>query len=156
MNNPVKFCMNTKLMMLMISGCPAARPEDVAGIRSACLPGCSESPNCVSSEAHDRMHNIDVFHLKGDFSKNWIEIQGIVASLPRSILVRADETYIHAIFKSRIFRFTDDLELLLNPLSGIISIRAAAKSGYWDLGVNRSRVEKLRDKLQSQDLIRQP
>ncbi len=148
--------MNTRLTMLLISGCPAARPEDGAGIDSSCLQSCPDKPNCVSTEAHKRMHNIDVFHLKADLSKNWLEVQSVVAAIPRSIIVRADETYIHAIFKSRIFRFTDDLELVLDPSSGIISIRAAAKSGYWDLGVNRGRVEQLRHKLQSKGLIRQP
>ncbi len=148
--------MNKTLMMLMVSGNPAVRPDDAAGIRPARLLGCSEGPNCVSTEAQDRMHKIDVFHLKGDFSKNWHEIQDIVAKIPRSIIVRADETYIHAIFKSRIFRFVDNLELLLDPLSGIISIRSGAQSGYWDLGVNRGRAEQLRHELQAKDLIRQP
>ena len=45
-----------------------------------------------------------------------------------------DETYLHATFKSRVFRFIDDLELFLNPSNGVISIRSAARTGYWDFG----------------------
>jgi len=55
------------------------------------------------------------FRLKGDFSKNWPEIQRVVAALPRSAVVKADETYLHAMFKSRVFQFVDDLELFLEP-----------------------------------------
>ena len=97
-----------------------------------------------------------MFRLKGDFSKNWPEIQRVVAALPRSAVVKADETYLHATFKSRVFKFVDDLELFLDPLSGIISIRSAAQTGYWDFGVNRRRVEQLRHGLQGRDLIHHP
>ena len=153
MVNPGKFCMKAALMIFMISGCSAVRSRDAA---STPLSVCPESPNCVTTEAPDNQNKIDVFHLKGDFTKNWPEIQHVVAALPRSTVVKADETYLHATFKSRVFRFIDDLELFLNPSTGIISIRSAARTGYWDFGVNRRRVEQLRHALQSRDLILRP
>jgi len=140
-------------MIFMISGCSAVRSRDAA---STPLSVCPESPNCVTTEAPDNQNKIDVFHLKGDFTKNWPEIQHVVAALPRSTFVKADETYLHATFKSRVFQFVDDLELFLNPSTGIISIRSAARTGYWDFGVNRRRVEQLRHALQSRDLILRP
>jgi uncharacterized protein (DUF1499 family) len=153
MVNPGKFCMKAALMIFMISGCSAMRSEDAG---STPLSSCPESPNCISTEAPDNQHKIEVFHLKGDFSKNWPEIQRVVAALPRSTVVKADETYLHVTFKSRVFRFVDDLDLYLNPSTGIISIRSAARTGYWDFGVNRRRVEQLRHELQGRDLIHHP
>jgi uncharacterized protein (DUF1499 family) len=153
MVNPDKFCMKAALIIFMITGCSAAPSEDAG---SSHLSSCPESPNCVSTEARDNRHKIDAFHLKGDFTKNWPEIQRVVAALSRSDVVKADETYLHATFKSRLFRFVDDLELFLNPSNGIISIRSAARTGYWDFGVNRRRVEQLRHELQGRDLIHQP
>lgn len=150
MVNPVIFCIKAAMMMLIISGCSAVRSEETG---SAPLSGCPESPNCVSTQDQDNQHKIEVFYLKGDFTENWLEIQRIVAALPRSAVVKAGETYLHATFKSRLFRFVDDLELFLNPATGIISIRSAARTGYWDFGVNRRRVEQLRHVLQSRDLI---
>ncbi len=120
------------------------------------LSSCPESPNCVSTESASDRHKIDAFRLKGDFGKNWLEIQRIVTEFPRSNLVEADKTYLHATFKSRILGFMDDLELLLNPSNGIISIRSAAQTGYWDFGVNRRRVTDLRRKLQARDIIEKP
>jgi uncharacterized protein (DUF1499 family) len=55
--------------------------------------------------------------------------------------------YLHAEVKSRVFRFVDDLELLLDPASGVVGIRSASRVGYSDLGVNRRRVETLRQQL---------
>jgi uncharacterized protein (DUF1499 family) len=150
MVNPVIFCMKAAMMMLMISGCSAVRSEEASSTR---LSSCPDSPNCVSTQAQDNRHKIDVFYLKGDFTENWLETQRVVAALSRSAVVKAGETYLHATFKSRIFRFVDDLELFLNPSTGIISIRSAARTGYWDFGVNRRRVEQLRHALQSRDLI---
>jgi uncharacterized protein (DUF1499 family) len=153
MVNPVIFCMTAAIMVIMISGCSAVRSEDAGSTR---LSSCPESPNCVSTQATNNRHKIDAFHLKGDFSKNWPEIQRVVAALPRSAVVKADETYLHATFKSRVFQFVDDLELFLDPLNGIISIRSAARTGYLDFGVNRRRVELLRHELQGKNLILRP
>ena len=148
--------MNAALVMITISGCSEARHEGMAGSRSTHPLGCPESPNCVSTEATDKRHKIDVFRLEEDFSKNWTEIQLAVAALPRSTIANADDTYLQATFKSRVFRFIDDLELFLNPSNGIISIHSAARSGYWDFGVNRRRIEQLRQELQARDIINQP
>ena len=153
MVNPVIFCMKAALVIFMITWYSAVQSGDAG---STPLSSCPESPNCVSTEARDNRHKIDAFHLKGDFTKNWPEIQHVVAALPRSTFVKADETYLHATFKSRVFQFVDDLELFLNPSTGIISIRSAARTGYWDFGVNRRRVEQLRHALQSRDLILRP
>lgn len=153
MVNPGIFCMKAAMMILMISGCSAVRSGD-AGTTG--ISSCPESPNCVSTQATNNRHKIDAFRLKGEFSKNWPEIQRVVAALSRCAVVKADETYFHATFESRAFQFVDDLELFLDPLNGIISIRSAARTGYWDFGVNRRRVEQLRQELQGRNLIHHP
>jgi uncharacterized protein (DUF1499 family) len=43
--------------------------------------------------------------------------------------------------------------LHLTPSNGIIHIRSASKTGYFDLGVNRDRVESLRRNLQQKGII---
>ncbi|MFT5144176.1 MAG: hypothetical protein ACI84D_002808, partial [Thalassolituus oleivorans] len=47
------------------------------------------------------------------------------------------------------FRFVDDLELHHRPSLGIIAVRSASRIGRKDFGVNRKRVEQLRDLLSS-------
>jgi len=61
---------------------------------------------------------------------------------------------VHVTQKSRFFGFIDDLELKLDPQSKTISIRSASRRGYYDLGVNRRRVENLRKQLKAAGLIR--
>ena len=56
--------------------------------------------------------------------------------------MRQDPNYIHAVYTSTLFRFKDDLEVVLNTEH--IDIRSASRAGSSDLGKNRQRVEKLR------------
>jgi len=116
------------------------------------VTGCPDRPNCVSSEAQDSRHAIAPFRIKGDITVNWDAVRDVVSSLPRTKVVKATDRYLHAECKSRFFGFIDDLELQLNPDTGNIAIRSASRAGYFDLGVNRRRVETLRRRL-TQDRI---
>ncbi|MDX5299597.1 MAG: DUF1499 domain-containing protein, partial [Gammaproteobacteria bacterium] len=68
--------------------------------------------------------------------------------LPRITLIRATDRYLHVEARSRVMRFVDDLELLLHPDTGQIEVRSAARLGYADFGVNRTRIEALRHALE--------
>ena len=92
--------------------------------------------------------------LVGDTATGWAAIQTLVSRLPGSTVVKATDRYLHVTFKSRLFRFVDDLELKLDPQSGAIAIRSASLTGHFDLGVNRRRVESLRKQLAEDTLIR--
>jgi uncharacterized protein (DUF1499 family) len=68
----------------------------------------------------------------------------VVNSMKRSEIVTAETNYIYAIFKSAIFRFIDDVEFSFDDQRKVIDVRSASRTGYSDLGVNRKRVEKIR------------
>ena len=59
-----------------------------------------------------------------------------------TVTARAD--YLHVEFASRVMGFIDWLEAVPDP-SGVIHVRSAARVGEGDFGVNRRRVERLRD-----------
>jgi len=115
---------------------------------------CPHRPNCVSSEARDADRAIAPFQLKTDISAGWKAVQTLVEGLPRTAILEASEVYLHAACRSRVFRFVDDLQLRLNPQTGEVAVRSASRTGYWDFGVNRRRVESLRRSLKENGLIR--
>ncbi len=117
------------------------------------LDGCPSSPNCVSTEAPDAKHAVEPMHLTGDPQKAWKAITKIVGQLPRCTIVENTKHYLHVECRSRLFRFVDDLELLLDPATMVIAIRSAARVGKSDLGVNRRRVESLRIRFKEDGLI---
>jgi uncharacterized protein (DUF1499 family) len=118
------------------------------------LAPCPDQPNCVSSEAQDPGHAVAPMQLAGHSDTEWAEIRAVVSGLPRSRIVTATDQYLHATLKSRFFGFIDDLELKLDPQTKRIDIRSASRSGSYDLGVNRRRVEDLRKQLKAAALIR--
>ena len=148
----VELYLTSALILFIVGGCSGKRPDGI-GIDSSGLKGCPQSPNCVSSEAKDEQHAIESFRLKGDPNVSWPLIQDEIASMPRWTIVTATDTYIHVEYKSRIFRFVDDLELFFNSGNGIISIRSASRIGYSDFGANRRRVELLRSELRAKKVI---
>ncbi len=42
--------------------------------------------------------------------------------------------------------FVDDLEFMAEPQSNLLHVRSASRVGYWDLGVNGRRVDRIRDR----------
>jgi len=65
--------------------------------------------------------------------------------MSRVRIVTAGETYLHAEFTSAVFRFVDDVEFLLDDAEKVVHVRSASRVGHSDLGVNRKRVEALRE-----------
>jgi uncharacterized protein (DUF1499 family) len=63
-------------------------------------------------------------------------------------LVESGPDYLHAIARSRLFGFVDDLELHAAPGAGVIEARSVSRLGDSDLGVNARRLERLRRSLQ--------
>ncbi len=139
-------------LALFANGCSGTKSTGLAAGNDR-LSTCPDRPNCVSSEAQDAKHSIEPFLLKGDPAAAWDAIRDVVGSLPRCTIIKATDRYLHAECRSRLFGFVDDLELQLDQVSGAIAIRSASRIGYSDLGVNRRRVETLRQKLRKEALI---
>ena len=63
--------------------------------------------------------------------------------------IQAEKTdYLAATFSSSIFGFVDDLEIRIDTEQNIIHLRSASRVGRGDGGVNRKRVERLKQLFQ--------
>ena len=142
------------ILCLLLLSCSGGAPAQL-GIHNARLAACPSSPNCVSSDAADAGHQVKSFHLAEPPAEAWRATLALVAKLPRTKIVTADSSYLHAECRSAVFGFVDDLELQLRPEQKLMAVRSAARLGYTDFGVNRKRVEQLRAELLSKGVIRQ-
>jgi uncharacterized protein (DUF1499 family) len=108
------------------------------------LSPCPESPNCVSSLSEDKSHYVAplIYELPLDEARE--KLVSVILAMKRSEIVTAEINYIHATFKSAVFRFVDDVEFAFDDQRKIIHVRSASRAGYSDLGVNRKRVEEIR------------
>ena len=113
------------------------------GLQNGKLLPCPDSPNCVCSEQEPGL----ALHL-GSYGREqaWQLLQNIVAAQGGEI-VKHNETYLHAKFYSKWMHFIDDFEARLDREAGLIQMRSAARSGYYDFNVNRKRIEAIRKKM---------
>ncbi|WP_445633240.1 DUF1499 domain-containing protein [Nostoc sp. DSM 114161] len=114
------------------------------GLDNGYLSSCPASNNCVVSQNADSKHAIDpiAYHINRNAAKEIL--LKVLTVVPRTEVIEQTDNYIHALSKSRIFKFTDDVEFYFPPNESVIHVRSASRVGEFDLGVNRRRVEQIR------------
>lgn len=110
------------------------------------VPDCPATPNCVSSLASDPARLVEPLDARGMDPRRAMEaLLRVLEGQPRvEVVSRQGEHLVRAVSVSRLFGFRDDLEFVLDPEDGVVHLRSASRIGYWDLGVNRRRVERIR------------
>lgn len=114
------------------------------GVANGRLAPCPASPNCVSSYADDTEHGIDPIPYDGETAVAQAQILAIIQNMPNSTIVTNEPGYIHAEFRSSIWRFVDDVEFYFDEEASVIQFRSAARLGYEDMNANRSRMKEIR------------
>lgn len=134
-------------LIVGLSGCGAPAPYRPPYLSS--LPACPTHPNCVSSE--EVRAEAQVAPLSFDKVppyRAWAALKEAIRAeggvIQREGMGALEAGYLRATFTSWLFRFVDDVECRLVVQDGLIHIRSAARVGYYDFGVNRRRVERLR------------
>jgi uncharacterized protein (DUF1499 family) len=69
----------------------------------------------------------------------------VISEQARATIIEQSDHYLHVEFKSKYFRFVDDVEFYLPNNDPIIHIRSASRVGHSDLGVNRKRMNHVRE-----------
>lgn len=105
---------------------------------------CPDSPNCVSSRATDAAHRIDPIVFEGSAEQAFARLKRFIGDCPRARIAQVEGMHLRAEFTSRVFRFVDDVDFYVDPTARVIHVRSASRTGRYDFGVNRRRVEALR------------
>jgi uncharacterized protein (DUF1499 family) len=144
------------LCALLLAGCAGVLPEPGAtlGGPRTTLPPCTQWPNCVSTEATDPMHAIPPLRLAVPPEAVWPALRTAIEALPETRIVVDSGGYLRAESRGNVLGFVDDLEVLLRPGSEALSVRSASRVGLNDLGSNARRVERLRDALLREGVVR--
>ena len=130
-------------VLILATGCSGGRPPLKLGVTEGRLASCPGSPNCVSSEAAAAEQRVEPLRYTDEAEQARARLLDILNGFARARIVQSDPDYLHAEFRSAIFGFADDVEFYFNP-PGTIQVRSASRTGYYDFGVNRERVETIR------------
>jgi uncharacterized protein (DUF1499 family) len=141
------------VIAVMLTGCAGTPVPEEVGLRSdGSIPSPApppSSPNCVSSyvdPAEDPEHGIEPI-FRGRFSAEEAQasVRSILEEEERTELLADVPGYIHAVQYTAMWRFPDDIEFWFPVTESVINFRSAARLGSSDLGVNRKRMERIRD-----------
>ncbi|MEA5506651.1 DUF1499 domain-containing protein [Halotia wernerae UHCC 0503] len=133
----------TLISSLILPG-PTWADSSSLGVNNGHLSSCPASNNCVVSQDADSKHAIEPIAYHVDRDKARKTLLKVLTVVPRTEVIEQKDNYIHALSKSRIFKFTDDVEFYLPANESVIHLRSASRIGESDLGVNRRRLEQIR------------
>ncbi|AMO69104.1 DUF1499 domain-containing protein [Zhongshania aliphaticivorans] len=130
------------LIVIGVSALTACSNAPMKSQASTQFAPCPSAPHCVSSLATDSKH---IAAISVNSAQEWQRLQTTLLAMPRTEAVERQAQYLHAVSHSAIMRYKDDIELRYSPNENRVDVRSASRIGYYDFGVNRKRIEALRE-----------
>ena len=111
-------------------------------------------PNSVSSQAALYPENpqrayadISPLKLQGTGPQTIARLRRLIEEMPGAEIVKSAPDHLQVRFTTHIMKFVDDAEFWYDPSVQAIQVRSASRLGSKDFGVNRARIEQIRQKL---------
>jgi len=111
------------------------------------LPPCPGSPNCVSTEATGESQRVPTVPFTDAPAAALARAKEALLAEPRTKLTVERDGHLHAECKSFLFRFVDDVDIVVDPVARVYRFRSASRVGESDLGVNRKRIARIAARL---------
>lgn len=135
------------LLLFGVFACTGQPPK--SSLVDGHLRPCPNSPNCLNSESAGPDYVAPIPYTSST-AMAWQNLKKTIEDTD-GVIVDIQPGYLRAVYTSQLMRFADDLEFRLDEAAGMIQVRSASRSGYWDLGVNKRRVERIRRLFAGQD-----
>ena len=146
------------LLAMGLTACSSLpQASNAEGVKPTGLEPCGSAPRCVSSDVGSDETSlksyIPPFALATEPYKAWDALTAEISDTERTTIAEQKPGYLRAEVISPWRFYTDDLEARLDLSQRVIHVRSSSRIGYYDFGVNRERVEKLRNALLAQGVI---
>lgn len=121
------------------------------GMNGTQFQPCSTNPNSVSSMASktDGTHYIEPLSYSGSLDQAQQRLMEVLQAMERVTLIKQTPQYWYFTFQTALLKFTDDVEFYFPAKEKTIQMRSASRIGYSDWGVNRKRLEQVRERFES-------
>jgi len=114
----------------------------------ACQTGLK---NCVSSLNSEPDLYAEAFTLQGSLPAMQADLAAAIRAETNVQVAFESKGRIDVTFRTVIFRFPDDAQFSLDR-GGTVTFHSKSRIGYSDLGVNRARIERIRQRLRQSEL----
>ena len=130
-------------LALLAAACGASKPA-LLGVVDGKLAACPSSPHCVTSQAASGSHAIPPIRYSMSRDEARAKLVEVMSSMPGAVVLTQSRDYVRAEYTSKRFKYVDDVEAYLDDRAKLVHLRSSSRTGFWDLGVNRRRVEEIR------------
>lgn len=122
------------------------------GVQDGRLQPPRKSPNNVHSQASSfgpafKHTLIEPLPAGADGPATMARLKTLIEATPGAEVVRSAPDYLYVQYTTRWMKFVDDAEFWYDPSAQKVQVRSASRLGESDLGVNRARIESLRQRL---------
>lgn len=142
--NPTASLATNSVQIVSIFSFSGEQPKNL-GVKNGQLKKCPQTPNCVSSQSKDVTHKVDPLTYNSSRKEAFNRLKAILKETNNAEIIEMKPQYLYSQFTSRIMGFVDDVEFYLPLQEKMIHVRSASRIGESDLGVNRRRIERIRE-----------
>ena len=123
-------------------------PPQAASADNVLAP-CPDTPNCVSTEATRDSQRVPTVAFSDTPAAALVRARSALLAEPRSTITVERSGYVRGECRSLVFRFVDDVDIVVDPIGYLFRFRSASRVGRSDLGVNRHRIERIAARLRA-------
>ncbi len=121
-------------------------PPAPVGMDNVLAP-CPATPNCVSTEATNPSQRVPTVSFTDAPDAALRRAKAALLAEPRSSITVERAGYLRGECKSLVFRFVDDVDIVVDSAARVFRFRSGSRVGRSDLGVNRKRVARIAERL---------
>jgi uncharacterized protein (DUF1499 family) len=111
------------------------------------LAPCPDTPNCVSTEATKASQRVPSVPFTDAPEAALRRAKVALLAEERSTITVERAGYLRGECRSLVFRFVDDVDIVVDSATRVFRFRSASRVGRSDLGVNRQRITRIAARL---------
>ncbi len=112
------------------------------------MAACPDTNNCVSTEAERAGQRMSSVPFADTPERAQARAKAALLAEPRTVMTDEQLLFLRAECRSRIFRFVDDVEIVIDSAAHVFRFRSASRVGSSDMGANRKRMRRISERLQ--------
>lgn len=126
----------------------AQQPTPSVTSSDTLLAPCPGTPNCVSTEATRESQRVPTVPFTDAPDAALARAKAALLAESRSKITAERGLHLHGECRSFLFRFVDDVDIVVDSAARVFRFRSASRVGRGDMGVNRKRIARIAERLQ--------
>ena len=121
----------------------------VLGVTQGKFKPVGKKPNNVSTQTDVAAKKVDTLSFKDSAKTTMSALKKVVEEYGGGCIETESSDYLYVIFKTPLMKYCDDVEFWLDSAANKVHFRSCSRAGYSDMGLNRTRYNKISELYQA-------